>query len=85
MEDENKNDVVVELVKKSILENEEAMKEMTGDMVDMLFNDVVRAIKETAESYSKTIAQRVARDVIDELSTRVVEELSKEEEEVNRQ
>jgi len=84
MEDENKNDVVVELVKKSILENEEAMKEMTGDMVDMLFNDVVRAIKETAESYSKTIAQRVARDVIDELSTRVVEELSKEEE-VNRQ
>ncbi|MHA1289334.1 MAG: hypothetical protein ACTSPB_18255 [Candidatus Thorarchaeota archaeon] len=85
MEDENKNDVVVELVKKSILENEEAMKEMTEDMVDMLFNDVVRAIKETAESYSKTIAQRVARDVIDELSTRVVEELSKEEEEVNRQ
>lgn len=84
MEDENKNDVVVELVKKSILENEEAMKEMTEDMVDMLFNDVVRAIKETAESYSKTIAQRVARDVIDELSTRVVEELSKEEE-VNRQ
>ena len=83
MEDENKNDVVVELVKKSILENEEAMKEMTEDMVDMLFNDVVRAIKETAESYSKTIAQRVARDVIDELSTRVVEELSKEEE-VNR-